>query len=108
MKPSTQAEVVQILKTQLPVLRLRYGIRRLGLYGSFATDTQTSESDVDLVVELGRPLGFEFAAMISDLEDSLGTSVDVTTSETLEISRTQARHRKTVEDILTNLRYLDE
>ncbi len=54
-----------------------YGIASANVFGSYARGEQTAESDVDLVVELERPLGFKRAAFIQDLQDRLGIAVDV-------------------------------
>ena len=56
---STQEAVLQRLRIALPYLRRRYGVVRLSLYGSFARGAAVETSDVDLLVELSRPLGLE-------------------------------------------------
>jgi predicted nucleotidyltransferase len=75
----SRQEVVERLQAALPTLRERYGVRRLALYGSFAEEGPHTRSDVDLVVELERPLGWDFVAMTHFLEQLLGRRVDITT-----------------------------
>jgi predicted nucleotidyltransferase len=53
----SRQEVVERLQAALPTLREQYGVRRLALYGSFERGRPHARSDVDLVVELERPLG---------------------------------------------------
>lgn len=62
----------------------RHGARRVRMFGSVARGTQTSESDLDLLVELepGRDL-FDLIEMKRELEGALGRSVDVVTEGAL-------------------------
>lgn len=54
-----------------------YGVAAADLFGSYSRGDQTAGSDVDIVVELMRPLGFRRAAFIRDLQERLGVPVDV-------------------------------
>jgi predicted nucleotidyltransferase len=49
------------------------------LFGSYAKDIPTEASDVDLVVEFERPLGFKFIELSEYLERLLGQEVDILT-----------------------------
>jgi predicted nucleotidyltransferase len=55
----------------------RYPVRAAWLFGSFARRENTPDSDVDLVIDLMAPLGFERACLCEELERSLNCSVDV-------------------------------
>ncbi|MDE0078138.1 MAG: nucleotidyltransferase domain-containing protein [Caldilineaceae bacterium] len=48
-------EILTILDRTKPELERRFGVRRIGLYGSYACGTQTENSDIDLLVELQEP-----------------------------------------------------
>ena len=54
-----------------------YGISRASLFGSCARGEQSGGSDIDLVVDLSRPLGFRRAELHEVLEERLGCSVDL-------------------------------
>ena len=54
-----------------------FGISRAFLFGSYARGEQNAESDVDLVVELSRPLGFKRVQLCESLQNRLGIPVDV-------------------------------
>ena len=54
-----------------------YGVSRAYLFGSYARGEQTPDSDVDIVVELSRPLGFKRARLSESLQKRLGVPVDV-------------------------------
>lgn len=102
----TKQRILQILGGELPYLREKYGVVRLALYGSFAQGTPTAKSDVDLLVELSRPLGLEFVALGDYLEEKLGRKVDLLTSETLSRSLGNPRHRpiaRNIERTLTDV-----
>lgn len=59
-------------------------IKRAFIFGSFADESQVDNSDVDILVELDSPMGLQYVSMIQDLEDMLGTSVDVITLKQAE------------------------
>ena len=71
-------------KTYLTLLRsfkqrhaAEYGITRIGIFGSQARGTATSNSDVDVVVQLFHPDLFMLAGIKNDLEELLHQPVDV-------------------------------
>ena len=71
----------QRLHDLLTILKKRYGaeyrLRALGYFGSYARNTATSESDVDIVFDTDTPNLYLTAMMKQDLEELLGRSVDV-------------------------------
>ncbi|MEJ2703670.1 MAG: nucleotidyltransferase family protein [Sedimentisphaerales bacterium] len=75
----TKEEVIAILRRELPYLAREYGVRRVGLFGSYAKGTQKEDSDVDVVVEFDRPIGLKFIKLWEYLERQLGTKADVLT-----------------------------
>ncbi len=77
----TREKVVQILREHYPYLAAKYGVRRIGLFGSYAAGRARKTSDIDLVVEFERPIGFQFVELVEYLEDVLGTRVDVLTPD---------------------------
>jgi predicted nucleotidyltransferase len=75
----SQAQVKQRLRDNQSYLSTEYGVTKIGLFGSYAKDTADEESDIDLVIELDRPLGFRFVEMVEYLEQLLGKPVEVLT-----------------------------
>jgi predicted nucleotidyltransferase len=73
--------IIDRLKANLPDLRKRYGVKRIGLFGSALTDRFTDCSDIDLIVEFERPLGYAFFDLVEHLEELLGRRVDVLTPD---------------------------
>ncbi len=73
-----RADLLTVLRREMPSLQKTYGVKRLALYGSFARGEANSHSDVDLLVETARPLGLEFVALAQHLEKSFGRKVEKT------------------------------
>ena len=66
--------IIQLIK---PVLD-KYGIRSASIVGSFAYGDHTTDSDIDLVVEIDKPISFlTFARIKIELEEVLGRKVDL-------------------------------
>jgi hypothetical protein len=78
-------QVIRILSEQQAELTIRYGVRSLSLFGSVARDEAVPTSDVDLLVEFDRPVGyFGLFALQDHLESLLGCKVDLGTPDSLK------------------------
>jgi hypothetical protein len=75
---TSQAEILEKLRALKPWM-IEQGIARVRLFGSYARGDATAESDVDLLVELSRPLGLDFFGIEIDLAERLGVKVDLLT-----------------------------
>ena len=87
MRPvKTLDELLGILRVHLPELRQRYGLRRLGVFGSYVRGEEAGTSDLDLLVEFDeRPLSLlEFVALENYLSDLLGIKVDLVEERVLK------------------------
>jgi len=71
--------VKEILRCELPKLKTEFGVKRIGLFGSFSRDKQKPASDVDLLIEFEKPIGFKFMLLAEYLEKRLGRKVDILT-----------------------------
>ena len=91
--------ILQILRTELPDLKERYGVEQIGLFGSFARNEQREDSDIDLVVVLSRPLGLKFIELAEYLEMILGRKVDLITAATLTANLSNPRRAHIARDI---------
>lgn len=58
-------------------LAKKYGAQRVYLFGSYARGDMTDQSDIDLRIDKGAIRGLAFAGLLGDLEDALGTHVDL-------------------------------
>ena len=80
-----QDVVLQILKQKNAEMTKQFGVRTLSLFGSVARNEATFTSDVDLLVEFSRPMGyFGLFALQDYLEKLLGCSVDLGTPDSLK------------------------
>lgn len=61
----------------------RFGARRLGLFGSRARGDASESSDVDILVELESPLGWEVVDLREYLRELLGVKVDLVTLQAM-------------------------
>jgi predicted nucleotidyltransferase len=74
-----RAEALRIIASHEAELRA-LGVRSLSIFGSVARDQARPDSDVDLLVEMDRPVGyFELFDVKDRLEDFLGCKVDLLT-----------------------------
>jgi len=84
MKSSRQ-DVLLELKTLKGEVQKEYSVKTLGLFGSVARGEQTDQSDIDLLVEFSRPVGFvTFMRLEEFLSDRLGIRVDLVTPDSLK------------------------
>ena len=80
-----QEDLLQILKPRNTEMAKQFGVKSLLLFGSVARDEATSSSDVDMLVEFDRPVGyFGLFALQDYLEKLLGCSVDLGTTDSLK------------------------
>jgi len=105
-KKLAKEDMFERLKRELPYLQQKYGVERMALYGSFARSEQAEKSDVDLLVELARPLGFEFIELADYLEKVLGRKVDLATFSTFHRSKQDPRRRHIAFNIEKELVYV--
>ena len=77
----TKKKVIEILRKEFPYLYSKYGVKRIGLFGSFAKGTQKANSDIDIVVEFEKPIGFKFFEFAEYIEKLLGRKVEILTAE---------------------------
>lgn len=48
----SRLEILNYLQENKELFRNIYGIRKIGLFGSYARDEQTDQSDVDILIEM--------------------------------------------------------
>ena len=74
---------IEIQKKISPIFR-QYGIRRAALFGSVARGEDNPQSDVDILIELGKPMGMlVYGRFIREIEESLDRRVDLVTEKSL-------------------------
>ncbi|MBO8172346.1 MAG: nucleotidyltransferase family protein [Bacillaceae bacterium] len=72
------------LKQMKPVLQEKFHVKRIGYFGSYARGDQTHKSDVDILVEFSKPVGWEYIDLKEYLEKHLRKRVDLVTLDGLK------------------------
>ena len=83
----TLEEIRAQLEVLKPVLREKYGVETIGVFGSYVRGEQTKKSDVDVLVvfsEAARVGFFEFLELEEFLSNKLGVKVDLVTRDALK------------------------
>ncbi|MBZ0212390.1 MAG: nucleotidyltransferase domain-containing protein [Nitrospirae bacterium] len=70
-------QALERLRQHRSELEAKYGIVRIGLFGSVARDDAGDSSDVDVVVRLAKPDLFGLVALREELSELLEASVDL-------------------------------
>ena len=70
-------EIITILKQHKESLLGKYPIRSIGLFGSVSRDEDTSQSDVDILVEFDGNIGIRFIDLAEEFEMLLQRNVDL-------------------------------
>ncbi len=72
------------LKELKPTLKKEFAVREIGLFGSFSNGTFSEESDIDLLIELEKPIGWKFFSLELYLEKVFNRKVDLVTISALK------------------------
>jgi uncharacterized protein len=78
----TKIEIIKFLKENKSLLRRTYRVRSIGLFGSYARNENTEESDIDLIVDMEPDFDY-FFGLKEFLEASLKKNVDLGMENTL-------------------------
>lgn len=96
----TKDKLLKILKANFEQLNSEFGVRRIGLFGSYARGTNKTGSDVDLFVEFERPIGLRFMEFSERIENLIGSKVDILTPAGINSIRNH-RISNNIKDSLT-------
>lgn len=74
----TQTEILDFLKTHKQEIHNRFGVTKIGLFGSYARNEANEESDIDIAIELESSNTFRsFFALLRYLEEGFKKKVDL-------------------------------
>lgn len=74
--------IKKIIRDHKTLLRERYNINRIGVFGSYARGDTHSGSDVDVLVEFSEPISLiQLISLENYLSDIIGLKVDVVPKE---------------------------
>lgn len=79
----TQAEIISLLRDNQDAIK-SFGVKELGIFGSFARNEQRADSDVDVLVELKRETFRDYMGLLNLLESIFGRKVDLVMKDTIK------------------------
>jgi predicted nucleotidyltransferase len=83
---TTLSEITRILEAEKAHLAERYGVKALGVFGSYVRGEQRPDSDLDLLLELERPAKISLIDLVElemQLSELLGVKVDLVLQKNL-------------------------
>jgi len=81
----TLAEIKRTLSAHRNELTERFSVKEIGVFGSFVRGEQSGDSDLDMLVEFEKPVGFfKFLELEEHLELLLGTKIDLVSRKALK------------------------
>lgn len=85
MKPKTLDNILVTLRELKPILADRYGLRSIGVFGSYVRGSAGPNSDLDVLVEYERPPTlFEFVRLQNHLREITGVEIDLVMKSALK------------------------
>lgn len=91
----------EIRERVCPVAR-KYGLKAVYVFGSYARNEATAESDIDILVDrTGSAIKgmFDMGNLYNDLRESIGKEIDLVTTHTLDQNSTRSRIPMFVENL---------
>jgi len=80
-------EIKEIIKQHRGELEEKFKVKSIAIFGSYVRGEQTSESDIDIIVEFKEPVGLLFIHLADYLEELLGVKVDLLTPDSIKPNR---------------------
>jgi hypothetical protein len=74
----TIGEIKKILKENEAILKEKFKVKEMGIFGSYVRREQKKGSDLDVLVEFEEPISLlEFVALERNLSELIGAKVDL-------------------------------
>jgi len=80
----TKNDILDKLSELKPMLIKDYSVKKIGLFGSFSDNSFSDESDIDILIELEKPIGWKFFTLEIYLEKTFGRKIDLVTKSALK------------------------
>ena len=80
----TRKDILSKLSELKPLLHKDYAVREIGLFGSFSDNSFTENSDIDILVDLERPIGWKFFSLELYLGKIFNRKIDLVTKNALK------------------------
>jgi len=80
----TKSEILSKLTELKPILYRDYAVKEIGLFGSYSDNSNTDDSDIDILIELEKPIGWKFFTLELYLENIFNKKIDLVTKNALK------------------------
>jgi len=80
----TKNDILSKLKELKPFLNKEFAVRKIGLFGSFSEGNYNEDSDIDILVELEKPIGWKYFSLELYLEEIFNRKIDIVTKNALK------------------------
>jgi predicted nucleotidyltransferase len=80
----TKDQILSKLKELKPNLYIEYSVKEIGVFGSYVSGDASEDSDIDILIELDKPIGWKYFTLELYLEDKLGKKIDLVTKNALK------------------------
>jgi predicted nucleotidyltransferase len=78
-------KIKEKLKNLQPELHEKYGVSKIGVFGSFSRGEEERDSDIDILVEFDKDIDiFEYIDLRDFLSKSLSRKVDLVTKDAIK------------------------
>lgn len=77
-------DILEKISRHQEILKSKYPIRSIALFGSHVRDEQKEHSDIDLLIDFSEPVGMEIMDLTWELEEILGQKVDIVTYQAVK------------------------
>ncbi|MBI5306603.1 nucleotidyltransferase family protein [Candidatus Wolfebacteria bacterium] len=78
-------DIIKKLNEFLPIIKDKYHIKNMGVFGSYIRDEADESSDLDILVEFDDPIGLlQFIELENYLSDFIGIKVDLVSKKALK------------------------
>ena len=74
-----QHQIMQFLSSHKEMMRHEFGVRKIALFGSYAKNNQSEDSDIDIMVELEEPDFMKWSGLLNYLKSNLFQKIDLIT-----------------------------
>jgi predicted nucleotidyltransferase len=91
-------EIENKLRNLKPKLKKQFYVDKIGYFGSFSRNEQKAGSDIDILVNFQKPIGWEFFDLKEMLEIELGLNVDLVSVKAIKEQLKQ--------EILSSVKYV--
>lgn len=73
----TKDQILDFMASQKKVFHEKYGVTKIGLFGSYARGEAREKSDIDIVVELEKPDMFYLINIKQTFQETMNINVDI-------------------------------